>query len=633
MQLSESDKSDRKLAAILAADIVGYASLMARDEDATVRDLKALQAVLLPLIAEHAGRVVDTAGDGVLAEFASALRAVECARAFQNAAAEHNAAVEPDRRMQFRIGITLGDIIVDAARIYGDGINVAARLQSIAEPDSIYISSKVFEEISGKIDLEHTDLGVRSLNSIAQPVRVFRLRPHRTAASGRQHGVSTYTGWRPVAVAAMALALLGGAALWVSSGAWQAWDRALHKPESRLSIVVLPFANLSGDPANDYLADSLTADVISHLARVRGSLVIARNTAFAYKGKTVDAKQVARDLGVRYVLEGSARRTADSVRVDAQLVDAGTGGVLWADRLDGNLGNLQSLNEDITGRLARTLSLSLVDLAARKSAHVEKPDVADLILRGRAAYYSPVTVTRERYADIRAYFHSALAVAPEAVDALVGVALVDVSEYSIFNTPAEAAGQCREEAPQQGPDHRAQPCLGTIRSRLPVLHDQPHGGRARRGARRHRARSQPGRCPRAPGADRNIPRQAAAGAGAAGARAAVEPPTTSLSIYWDVNRAHAHVLLGNDEQVVAICRKTLSVGYRPHYLYWYLIAALAHLDRSEEAQAALAELRQVNPKMATVASVQKGSRSQHPAYATLRQRMFDGVRKAGMPEQ
>ncbi len=631
MQLSESDKSDRKLAAILAADIVGYASLMARDEDATVRDLKALQAVLLPLIAEHAGRVVDTAGDGVLAEFASALRAVECARAFQNAAAEHNAAVEPDRRMQFRIGITLGDIIVDATRIYGDGINVAARLQSIAEPDSIYISSKVFEEISGKIDLEHTDLGVRSLKNIAQPVRVFRLRPHRTAASGRQHGVSTYTGWRPVAVAAMALALLGGAALWVSSGAWQAWDRALHKPESRLSIVVLPFANLSGDPANDYLADSLTADVISHLARVRGSLVIARNTAFAYKGKTVDAKQVARDLGVRYVLEGSARRTANSVRVDAQLVDAGTGGVLWADRLDGNLGNLQSLNEDITGRLARTLSLSLVDLAARKSAHVEKPDVADLILRGRAAYYSPVTVTRERYADIRAYFHSALAVAPEAVDALVGVALVDVSEYSIFDTPAERLANA-EGSPQQGPDHRAQPCLGryaraylfSMTNRMEAARDEALVAIALdpslvdAHARLAQIETFLGR-----------PQQALELL----ERARRLSPRDPLSIYWDVNRAHAHVLLGNDEQVVAICRKTLSVGYRPHYLYWYLIAALAHLDRSEEAQAALAELRQVNPKMATVASVQKGSRSQHPAYATLRQRMFDGFRKAGMPEQ
>ena len=429
----------------------------------------------------------------------------------------------------------------------------------------------------------------------------------------------------------MALALLGGAALWVSSGTWQAWDRTLHKPESRLSIVVLPFANLSGDPANDYLADSLTADVISGLARVSGSLVIARNTAFAYKGKTVDAKQVARDLGVRYVLEGSARRTANSVRVDAQLVDAGTGGVLWADRLDGNLGNLQSLNEDITGRLARTLSLSLVDLAARKSAHVEKPDVADLILRGRAAYYSPVTVTRERYADIRAYFHSALAVAPEAVDALVGAALVDVSEYSIFNTPAERLAHA-EEALNKAliiePNHAwgryARAYLFSMTNRMEAARDEALVAIALdpslvdAHARLAQIETFLGR-----------PQQALELL----ERARRLSPLDPLSIYWDVNRAHAHVLLGNDEQVVAICRKALSVGYRPHYLYWYLIAALAHLDRSEEAQAALAELRQVNPKMATVASVQKGSRSQHPAYVALRQRMFDGVRKAGMPEQ
>jgi TolB-like protein/tetratricopeptide (TPR) repeat protein len=548
----------------------------------------------------------------------------------QVAMAKRNADLEPHRRMHFRIGITLGDIIFDATRIYGDGINVAARLQSIAEPGGICVSGKVFEEIRGKIDLNHADLGRQSLKNIDQPVRVFRLRSRENGGAVRKRAGDAIKRWRSVIGATLVLVAVGAIA-WLSYAYWHAANRMQGRHEARLSVVVLPFSNLSGDPANDYLTDSLTADAISDLARVRGSFVIARNTALTYKGKSVDPKQIGRDLGVRYVLDGSARRAGASVRVDAQLIDVETGGVVWADRLDGDLSNLQSLNEEITGRLARTLSLSLVELAARKSAHVEKPDVADLILRGRAAYYTPVTVTRERFADVRAYFQSALALAPEAVDALIGVALVDVSEYSIFNTPIERLAYA-EDALNKAliiePNHAwgryARAYLFSMTNRLEAGRDEAlvaislDPSLVDAHARLAQIETFLGR-----------PQQALERLEAVRRLSPRDP----FSIYWDLNRAHAHVLLGNDEQVVAICRKAVSVGYRPHYLYWYLITALAHLDRMEEAQAALAELRQVNPKMATIAAVRRGSRSQHAAYVALRQRMFDGVRKAGMPEE
>jgi tetratricopeptide (TPR) repeat protein len=316
--------------------------------------------------------------------------------------------------------------------------------------------------------------------------------------------------------------------------------------------------------------------------------------------------------------------------VDARLTDVETGGVLWADRLEGDLGKLQYLNEEITLRLARTLSLSLVELAARKTAHVEKPDVADLILRGRAAYYSPVPVTRERYAGMRAYFQAALALAPEAVDALVGVALVDVSEYSIFNTPIERLAYAEEAVnraliiePNHALGRYTRAYLFSMTNRLEAGRDEALVAIALdpslvdAHARLAQIETFLGRPEQALERLETIRRLS---------------PRDPLSIYWDVNRAHAHVLLGNDEQVVAICRKAVSIGYRPHYLYWYLIAALAHLGRIEEAQAAVAELRQINSKMANIAAMQKGSRSQQPAYVALRQRMFEGARKAGMPE-
>jgi len=312
-------KVSRKLAAILAADIAGYSTLMGADEGTTVRDLKAHQAIVFPIIADHGGRVIDTAGDGILAEFGSVVNAVECAIAIQKTMAERNAQTEEPRRMRFRIGVNQGDVIHDETRVYGDGVNVAARLESIAEPGGICISGKVYDEITGKIPATFQDLGLQQLKNIAQPVRVYRVQTEQVAVPSAQT--------RP----------------------------ALALPD-KPSIAVLPFANLSGDPKEDYFSDGITADIITELSRFSELFVIARNSSFQYKGKSPDIRQVGRELGVRYVLEGSIRRADDRVRITGQLIDAATGVHRWADRYDRDLKDVFAVQDEVAHTIVSTLA-------------------------------------------------------------------------------------------------------------------------------------------------------------------------------------------------------------------------------------------------------------------------------------
>jgi adenylate cyclase len=313
------ERLERRLSAILAADIAGYSALMGADEARTVRDLKGHQAVVLPMVGEFAGRIIDTAGDGILAEFPSVVNAVECAVAIQSKMAERNAAIEPERRMQFRVGINIGDVVYDEARIYGDGINVAARLEGIAEPGSICISSKVYEEISGRIDLACQDIGEQQLKNIARPVRAYHVRLDSIA---------------PTAAPAPALP---------------------EKP----SIAVLPFLNMSGDPEQEYFADGMTEDLITDLSKVSGLFVIARNSSFAYKGRSVKVQEIGRDLGVRFVLEGSVRKASNRVRITAQLIDAGSGGHLWAERFDRDLTDIFSTQDEVVEKIVGALAVTL----------------------------------------------------------------------------------------------------------------------------------------------------------------------------------------------------------------------------------------------------------------------------------
>ena len=324
-------KVERRLAAILAADIAGYSALMGADEEATVRDLKAHQAVVLPMITVHGGRIIDTAGDGILAEFGSVVNAVGCAVALQKTMAERNATVETDRRMQFRIGINVGDVIHDEARVYGDGVNIASRLESIADPGGICVSGAAYDQVHKKLALGFTDAGEQQLKNIAGPVRVYCLELR---------------------------------------GDPQPREKAALSLPDRPSIAILPFTNMSGDPSQDYFSDGITEDIITELSRFSELFVIARNSSFQYKGKSPDIRQVGRELGVRYVLEGSIRRAADRVRITAQLIDAATGAHRWAERYDRELRDIFALQDEV----ARTIVAIL-------AVHVNKAEIERSLLK------------------------------------------------------------------------------------------------------------------------------------------------------------------------------------------------------------------------------------------------------------
>ena len=339
---------ERRLAAILAADVTGYSRLMGIDEEGTLAALKACRRELIdPKIVEHHGRIVKTTGDGALVEFASAVDALRCAMEIQRAMTQRSAEVPEDRRIEFRIGINVGDIIIDEGDIYGDGVNIAARLETLASPGAICLSDNAYQQIKGKLDFDITDMGEQQLKNIAQPTRVYGVRFGSTAA-------------RPV------LALP-------------------DKP----SIAVLPFQNMSGDPEQEYFADGMVEDIITALSRIRWLFVIARNSSFTYKGRAVDVKQVGRELGVRYVLEGSVRKAANRVRITGQLIDAGTGAHLWADRFDGGLEDIFDLQDQVTtrvvGAIAPTLEQAEIERAKRKPT--ESLDAYDYFLRGMASVH------------------------------------------------------------------------------------------------------------------------------------------------------------------------------------------------------------------------------------------------------
>jgi len=346
---------DRRLAAVLAADIAGYSQLMGADEEGTLRQLKAHRKELVdPKITEHRGRIVKTTGDGVLVEFVSVVDAVRCAVDVQRAMVERNAEVPAERQIWFRIGINVGDIISDDDDIYGDGVNVAARLEALADPGGICVSRNVHDQVRDKLSFSFQDLGEQTVKNIARPIGVHRI--DLTENIG------------PAAVK--------------STAPIQKYDLASSRP----SIAVLPFTNMSGDLEQEYFADGISEDVITGLSRLHWFFVIARNSSFVYKGKAVDVKRVARELGVRYVLEGSVRKGGNRVRITAQLIDAATGNHLWADRYDGELTDIFELQDEITKRVVAAIEPRLLEAEAIRSQSrtSENLDAWDLVMQANS---------------------------------------------------------------------------------------------------------------------------------------------------------------------------------------------------------------------------------------------------------
>ena len=357
----------RKLTAILSADVEGYSRLMGEDDAATVSTLTLYRAAIQTLVREHRGRVVDSTGDNVLAEFASVVDAVQCAVAIQRDLGARNIALPPARQMKFRVGVNLGDVIVDGERIYGDGVNIAARLQSLAVGGGICIAGSVYEQVRGKLALRYEDLGLQSVKNIAQRVRVHRVREEPAVAPPeRVEAPRGVTAWGRAALAVVALLAIIGA----GAGVWRLIGHLSPPPTTKPSIAVLPFVNINNDVQHEFLSDGMTEDLINELARFEGLLVIARASAFTYKGKTVRSEQVSRELGVRYTLEGSVRQANNQIRITAQLVDGTTGYHVWAQTYDRDVNDIFAVQADIARMITRSLA---VQLAAADERHMAAP--------------------------------------------------------------------------------------------------------------------------------------------------------------------------------------------------------------------------------------------------------------------
>jgi TolB-like protein len=585
----------RRLSAILAADVAGYSRLMHDDEEATHVKLTALLTDgVEPPIAEHGGRIVKNTGDGFLAEFPSAVEAVRAAILFQTRVQELTIGDAEDKRLRFRVGVNIGDVIVEPHDIFGDGVNIAARLESIAEPGGICISSSAYDHIRGKVGIEFVDLGEQALKNIGRPVRAYA-------------------------------AVLDG-----RSPATQA-DGTKPHPSSppRLSIVVLPFANLGGDPEQDYFVDGVTESLTTDLSRIRGSFVIGRHTAFTYKGKSVDLKQIGRELNVRYVLEGSVQRSGKRLRVNVQLVDAESANHLWAERFDKPVADLFDMQDEIVSRLAIALNAQLIEAEARRAERSLHPNSMDPYFQGRAWFNKGPTP--EHMNQARGFFARALALDPENIEAMVGMASVDATVGGTLLTDDRTARLSAAEtnaikALSLTPDHAvAHLVLGIVYIFT------------------SRAAQAIAECEQALAINRNLA-NAHSTIGIAkclmGRAAETEghilealrlSPLDITAYSWKFYVGVAKIQLGADAEAVGWLRRSIEANRNFSLAHFALAAALGLLGALDEARTAARAGLALNSGF-TIRRLRAVQPSGNPTYDAGRERYWKGARLAGVPE-
>ena len=551
----------RKIAAILVADIVGYSRLAGADEDRTLSRLRGLRSDLIdPAIDAHHGRIVKHTGDGSLIEFRSVVDAVRCAVEIQNGMIERNAGVPPERRIAFRIGVHLGDVVEEAdGDLMGDGVNVAARLEGLCEPGGLCLSEDAWRQVRDRIQAPFADLGERELKNIARPMRAFALRPGA-----------------------------GGAALAIPQSA------PAGRETSRLSIVVLPFVSMGGDAEQEYFVDAITDSLTTDLSRIRGAFVIARNTAFTFKGKAVDVKALGRELNVRYVLEGSVQRRRDHLRVNVQFVDAESGGHVWAERFDKPIADIFEMQDEIVARLANQLGMEFMLAEARRAERTANPDSLSLVFQSVALVAKGLTW--ENMTKARALLERALALDPEYVLALVQIAFVDflVATYLYSDDRAErlaAAEAAAVKAVSLAPDRAmAHFVMGTV---VGVTKSAQHGI---------------AECERALAIDPNLA-SAHAGIGAfkmfIGRAEETEShvqealrlsPRDPAAFYWRYFVATSKIVLGRYEEAIVWLGRSIEDNRNNPMSHLLLAAALALLGRVDEAQLAAKAALALNPQ-------------------------------------
>jgi adenylate cyclase len=625
----------RKLAAILVADVVGYSRLAGADEERTLARLRALRSDLIdPSIALHHGRIVKRTGDGSIIEFRSVVDAVRCAIEVQSGMVERNAGVPEDRRIEFRVGIHVGDVVEESdGDLMGDGVNIAARLEGVAKPGAICLSEQAYWQVKGRLDLKVSDLGATQLKNIAEPVHVYSLEVGQPAAA--KPAPSTLAAPKPESGASasrathLSLRWLASAALLLlaAAGAWYVLGGAKTKPAQagHLSIVVLPFANLSGDPTQDYFADGVTENLTTELSRIRDSFVIARNTAFTYKGKSVDAKEIGKELGVRYVLEGSVQRDQNRVRVNAQLVDAESGAHLWADRFEEDIADLFKLQDEVVARLANSLGYELVKAEAEKGARLKTPDATDLAMRGWTLIWQAQQPPSKDLSNAAlALFDQALTIDPDDADALAGEAMVYLDEFiygwaepgTDFDTKiVDEANKAIALDPSNVRAYYAKSNYLYLANRGSEGFAVAEAGLAVNPnfAPLHKARGS---------AQTTLGRYEEAKADILQAmRLSPRDPQIGL---WHVVLGDAELGQRHYEAAIEEYHRGIEAGFRPYIPYADLAAAYALEGKAEEAKSALAEARLLNPKLTV---------KWHMAHSPYNPVLYEGDRKAGMPEE
>ena len=617
----------RKIAAILVSDVVGYSRLTGADEDRILARLRSLRSDLIdPTIAVHHGRVVKRTGDGAIVEFRSVVDAVNCAIEVQRAMVERNAEVAPDKRIEFRIGIHLGDVVEESdGDLMGDGVNIAARLQGVAKPGAICLSEQAYWQVKGRLDIKVSDLGAVKLKNVAEPMRAYVLEvgapPEARLPANRAKQVASKRRMGSASLAAAIAALL----LLAVAGGWYILNGRAPKPveAAHLSIVVLPFANLSGDPAQDYFADGVTENLTTELSRIRNSFVIARNTAFTFKGRNVDAKEIGKELGVRYVLEGSVQRDQTRVRVNAQLVDAVSDAHLWGDQFEEDLADTFSLQDHVVARLANALGYELVRAEAARGARSKNPDAMDLAMRGRALLArQPPTKDDNRAA--RAFFEQALQFDPNDPDALAGSAATYAADFrygwtsSEIDYEAKIIGQA-DRAISLAPD-ATYAFLPKASYLVLTQHWSDALGVADAGL----------------AVDPNFAALYAARGVAENSLGRVEQAKSNLQLamrlsprdpgsgFWHVQLGDVALNAGQLDLAIDEYHRAIDLGFRTFIPYGNLAAVHALQGKEGQSKAELAEALRLKPDLTMKWFV---------AHAPNLPKLFEGYRKAGLPEE
>jgi adenylate cyclase len=585
------ERVQRRLAAILSADVVGYSRLMGIDEAGTLARLKELRRELIdPTIDSHSGRIVKLMGDGMLVEFGSAVDAVACAIKIQKQVPGHDSGNAEARPMQFRIGINVGDIIIEGDDIFGDGVNIAARLEPLAEPGGICVSSIVNESVGNRIDVEFSDSGDISVKNIDRPIRVWKWHPGKTDVAANRSDAANPT----------------------------------PKVETP-SIAVLPFTNMSGDPEQEYFSDGISEDVITDLSKIAGLMVISRNSSFTYKGRSVDVRAVGRDLGVRSVLEGSIRRAANRVRITAQLIDATNGAHLWADRYDRDLTDIFAVQDDVTRRIVEALKVTLSP--AEKERHADSGtsniDAYDCFLRGRELLFGK-TNTREMFEQSTKYLMRALELDPNYSKAHAGLSMAYSLDYQNRwsddpDTSLRLSKQNAEQAIRKDP---AEPFARLVASWAAIFEKDLDRAKSEADVALSlnpnfalaytclaQIQTLSGRPLEAiPALERGI---------------RLDPAYRQQNLHM---LGMAYLLAGKYETAAAVLRERVLLVPETDFSRALLVSALGHLGEADEARRIWQELKEINPKY---------SFSEHFARRPFKreedvQRITEGLLKAGL---